>query len=421
MTKEHEDITGGFISRGLFPEPEARSVLSGIPSESKIVAMRLAIEERRTERIAQGLDKAIIIFQDTEEQLRRRSLPTLSGSDIFADVRYDEAGNLYPSWYEPKETALEGRRRYLVNSEGKNYIILPERKRKEDYLDNLPKKRPVVELILGESVILEEAIRQQQHILDGYQPGTAALEMEFARLVIGHTEGLALRLLSQQNISREDLAYFAHETGRFLESSRLYDPRDPRKRKILDKFLLVGQLDASGRANYLGSLGRIFAAHTAAIERLAVGGLTVDKFVRNLEILTYLRGIYRWRFDLAASELEMILQLPAFSRRHANRSEREAITDALTLIVSNNLATPKVNPYLRSARWSAINIVGCKEEKKEINREILGEKVAKKIFSKKPATRLIREGNFTEAEMRVRDSIRQLRKTNKDYEDVATA
>lgn len=422
MTKEHEDITGGFISRGLFPEPEAEGVLSGIPSESKIVAMRLAIEERRTERIAQGLDKAIVIVQDTEESARRRSLKTLSGSDRREDVRYDDYGQLYTSWYEPKETTFEGRRRYLVNPKGKRYIVLPDiENRREDFLDNLPKKRPVVELILGESKFLEEAIRQQQHILDGYQPGTAAPETDFARQVIEHTELLALRLLSQGSISRGDLAYLGHETGTFLESSGLYDPRDPRKRKILEKFLLVGELDAIGRPNYLGTLGRIFAAHTAAVERLAVGGLTVDKFVRNLEFLTYLRGIYRWRFDLAASELDMIRKLPAFAKRHAVRTEREGISDSLALIVNQNLASIQVDPYLRSARWATINIVGCGQEEEDINREILGVNIANEIFSAKPVTRLVKEGNFTEAAIRLKLSIKQLRKTNRDYEDIATA
>jgi hypothetical protein len=220
----------------------------------------------------------------------------------------------------------------------------------------------------------------------------------------------------------------AHQTGGFLENSGFYNPRDPRKRKILDKLLLVGELDAIGRPNYLGTLGRIFAAHTAAVERLVVGGLTVDKFVRNLELLTYLHGIYQWRFDLAGSELDMILQLEAFKKRHAVRTEREGISDSLSLIVNQNLASVKVNPYLRSARWATINIVGVKEEEGEegvnreiLDREILGDNVADEIYSAKPVTRLVREGNFKEAEIRIGRSIRQLRKTNRDYADIATA
>lgn len=400
---------------------EGQDFIPELPFESKIVALRAGIEERRRERILLGLDKAIIIVKDTEEYERRRNLLTLSGTDRISDVRFDETGNLYTTWYQPKMTEVRDGKRLLVNPTDQRYTVLPVRKRREDFLEDLPKKRPIVELIFGETVFLEEAIRQQQHILDGYQPGTAALEIEFARQVIAYTEGIAFRLLAQRRITREDLAELAHETGRFLEDSNLYDPRDPRKRKILDKLLLVGQLDAIGRPNYLGVLGRAFAAHTGAVERLTVGGLTADKFVRNLDILSYTRENYRWRFDLAASELKMFLQLPAFSRRWADRSQREAMANALSLIVRNNLAPLRVNPYLRSARWAAINIVGCKEEKKDINREIMGEGIAKAIFSKKPVTRLVKEGNFTEAGRRIRLSIAQLWKTLRDYEDIEKA
>ncbi len=158
-----------------------------------------------------------------------------------------------------------------------------------------------------------------------------------------------------------------------------------------------------------------------AVERLTIGGLITDKFARNLDILSYIREGYRWRFSLAARELAMVLDLPAFSRRWANRGDREAMVNAISLIVTSNLAAIKVNPYLRSARWAAINIVGCREEKKDINREILGEGIAERIFSKKPVTRLIKEGNFTEGAGRIKSSIVQIKKTHKDYENIEEA
>ena len=239
--------------------------------------------------------------------------------------------------------------------------------------------------------------------------------------MIAYTEGVTLKFLSQRRVTREDLEMLASETGVFLEHSNLYDPRDPNKRKILDKLLRVGELDSAGRPHYLGLLGKVFATHAAGVERLTIGGLITDKFVRNLDVLSYIREGYRWRFELAARELEMVLELPAFGKRWANRSDREAIVNAVSLIVGYNLAAHRVNPYLRSARWAAINIVGCREEKKDINREILGEGVAREIFSKKPATRLIKQGNFTEAGRRIKLSIAQLRKTHRDYEDIANA
>lgn len=418
MRRERPEGPIEFTGRG---RAERQGGISEFPSESKIAAKWKAIEEKRKERILQGLDKPVTIVKDSGEYERRKGLPTLSGTDRISDVRYDETGNLYTSWYQPKKTEeVDGKRR-LVNPTGQGYMIFPKRKRREDYFDNLPEEKRVVELIFGESVILEEAIRQQQDILDGYQPGTAALEIEFARQVIAYTEGIALKFLSQRALTREDLEMLTRETGVFLENLGLYDPRDPNKRKILNKLLSVGELDSAERPNYLGLLSKVLATHADAVNRLIIGGLITNKFVRNLDVLSNIREGYRWRFELAARELEMILQLPAFRRRWANRREREAVVNAVSLVVNNNLAAHRVNPYLRSARWAAINIVGCKKEKKEINREILGEGVAKEIFSKKPTTRLIKEANFTEAGRRIKLSIVQLRKTHKDYEDIANA
>ena len=434
MTREHEDIIGDNISGRLTPESARRGeppieaagrsliqeggVNPVIPSQSKIVEIWAAIEERRKERVLQGLDKSIVIIKDTAEYERRRKLRTLSGTERISDVRFDETGNLYTTWYQPKKTEeVDGRRR-LVNPTGQSYLIFPQRNRKEDYLNNLPKEKPVVELIFGESVILEEAIRQQQNILDGYQPGTAALEIEFARQVIAFSEGIALRFLIQRTLSRKDLSMLTRETGVFLENINLYDPHDPNKRGILNKLLTLGAVDSAGRPNYLGFLSKVLATHARAVDRLTIAGLITDKFVGNLDVLTSKREGYRWRFELAARELEMVLDLPAFRKRVAQRSEREAIINALGLIATSNLAVIEANPYLRSARWAAINIVGCREEKQEINREILGEGIAKAIFSKKPSTRLIKEGNFTEAGRRIRLSIAQLRKTLRDYEDI---
>jgi hypothetical protein len=392
-----------------------------MPSQSKIVEIWAAIEDRRRERILQGLDKPIILVQDTEEYERRRAFPTLSGNDRISDVRFNAVGNIYTTWYQPKRTEEIDGRRCLVNPTGQNYLIYPKRNRREDYLNNLPKGKPVVELIFGESLILEEAIRQQQHILEGFQPGTAALETEFARQVVAYSEGLAIKFLSQRTLSQEDLRALARETGVFLERINLYDPRDPNKAGMLEKFLSLGELDSVGRPNYLGFISKVLAIHARAVDRLTVGSLVTDKFVGNLDVLVTKRESYRWRFNLAATELEMVLELPAFKRRVAKRPEREAIADALSLIVSNNLADVEVNPYLRSARWAAVNIVGCKPGDKAINREILGDGIANKLFSKRTATRFVKMGNFTEAASRIKLSIAQLRKTNKDYEDITEA
>lgn len=370
-----------------------------------------------------GYDKPIIIVRDDEEYERRRNLPTLSGTNQMSDIRLDRLGNLYTTWYQPRRTKVEEDRRFLVNPQETAYRILHPRRVRTDYLNNLPRERYVVELISGKTDFIEKAIRQQKHILDNYQPGAAADEIKFARMVIAYTESIAFRILSQRRVTKDDLSLLARETGIFLERAKIYDPRDERKKRVLEKLLLVGEPDTLGRPNYLGVLGRAFAAHTAAVERLTIGGLITDKFFRNLQILSYTRENYRWRFDLAANQMEFVLAHYGFKRRgvKVDEGQRQSIVNALRFIIENHLTQERLNPYLKSARWAAINMVGCRQEKKEINRQILGEKVANDVFTRIPVSILVMQGDFEESARRIKQSILQLRKTNSDYADIETA
>lgn len=404
---------------------EIQGFLPDLTFESKIAHLRVKIEERRIERIRLGYDRPIIIVRDDDEYERRRNLPTLSGTNQRSDTRLDRLGNLYTTWYQHKRTKVEEDRRFLVNPQGTSYRVLHPRRVFDHYLDYLPKLRPVSELILGKTDIIEKAIRQQKHILDSYAPlnGAAADEIEFARMVIAYTESIAFRFLGQRRVTREDLALLARETGNFLEKVKIYDPRDERKRRVLDKLLLASEPDTLGRPNYLGVLGRALAAHTAAVERLTIGGLISDKFFRNLQILSYTRENYRWRFALAANQMEFVLAHYGFKKRGAKVDDvqRRAVINALRFIIENHLTQERVNPYLRSARWAAINIVGCRQEKKEINRQILGENVADDVFTRIPVSVLLMEGDFEESAKRIKQSVLQLRKTNANYEDIETA
>lgn len=401
---------------------EIQGFLPELTFESKIAHLRAKVEERRIKRIRLGYDRPIIIVRDDDEYERRRNLPTLSGTNQRSDIRLDQLGNLYTTWYQPKKTKVEEDRRFLVNPQGITYRVLGPR-RAYYYLKALPKLRPVSELILGKTDIIEKAIRQQRHILDSYAPGAAADEIEFARMVIAYTESIAFRFLSQRRVTREDLALLARETGNFLEKAKIYDPRDERKRRVLEKLLSASEPDTLGRPNYLGVLGRALAAHTAAVERLTIGGLITDKFFRNLQILSYTRENYRWRFNLAANQMEFVLAHFAFKRQgvKVDDGQRQALINALRFIIENHLTQERANPYLRSARWAAINIVGCRQEKKEINRQILGENVANDVFTRIPVSILLLEGDFEESARRIEQSVLELRKTNADYEDIETA
>ena len=418
-----------------------------LPSESKLIARRAKIEERGVERIISGLERSVIIVEDTPENAELESLRTLSGSGRSGDVRYDDVGNIILPTYQPVKTRLiedpEGRvkkeillpsgektttiyRREIVNPVGRKFKVLKPPGRSPDYLTNLPEKKPVKELI--RSTVeggIEIAIRQQMNVLEKYELGQPeGVEIEFARKVISFSEGLAFRFLLKRSVTREDLSQLSREIGNFLEDIGPYDPRDKRKSEVFHHLRKAAQPDRRGNPNWLRLMEHLLAARTRAVFRLTDISLTIGKFDRNFRELFNKREMYRWGFDLAARQLEYVLSThTAFSqkKKFISYREKEGLNDVLIFIVKSHLAKPKVNPYLRSARWAAINIKGCEDKEKDANRAILGNEVADKIFRRTPVTDLVLRGQFGEAARKIGLSIRQLRKTLVDYESIENA
>lgn len=409
-----------------------------LPSESKIIARRARIEEMGVERIISGQERSVIIVEDTPKNAELESLRTLSGSGRSGDVRYDDLGNIILPTYQPVKTRLiedpEGRvkketfvyRREIVNPHGRRFRVLKPKGQDQDYLTNLPEKKPVRERIL--SMVqggIEIAIRQQTNVLGQYELGQPeGAEIEFARKVISFSEGQAFRFLLKRSVTRDDLSFLAREIGNFLEDIGLDDPRDRRKSEAHDHLIKAAQLDRRGYPNWLRLMEQLLAVRTRAVLRLTDISLTVGKFDRNFRELVSKREMYRWGFDLAARQLEYVLSAhPAFTqkKKFISYKEREGLNDALIFIVKSHLTKPKVNPYLRSARWAAINIRGCEDEKKDSNRVIMGNEVADKLFKRTPVTDLVLRGQYGEAARRIGLSIKQLRKTLADYESIEKA
>jgi len=433
---------------GVSPErrDESQSVVSPEAVVSKIVTLRETIEEKGAERIRAGLDRAVIIVEDTPKYAEFLTRKTLSGSARSGDVRYTPEGEIKLPTYQPVKTRLvedpEGRvkkrfrdnlgeivegifKREIVNPKRRRFLVEWPRGRKEDYLYNLPAGRDVRRKTISTLKTIEDAIDQQKDIIAYLGWGeVAGAEVELAKRIIEYTEGIASRFLLRRRVTKEDLEVLAAETGRFLEGAGLYDPKDKRKSEAQAFLREASQFDIRGRANWLKLVSEILAARARAVYRLTAMGRMVGKFDRNLREMANKRELWRWGFELVARQLEFILENhPAFSRPGAvvSMQERHTLVEAMGYPVRMHLSKPKVNPYLRSARWAAINIVGCKEERKEENKKILGEEIAQKLFLQPeftPVTDLIMQGKFFEARRRTRLSIRQLRKTNTDYEDI---
>lgn len=388
--------------------------------QPKLQSRARAWEEKRLERILSGEERVVKLVANPKEYEWRKNKPSLAGTQKASDIKYDEVGNLLTSWWTTLRTEryTDGKR-YLVNPKGIEYRVLYPNFPRTDYLNNLPQDLPVVGLVLGRvKGGIEVAIRQQRHVLDRYQPGTAAKEVEFARRVIEYTESCAQRILSRRSLSREDLQVLARETGNFLESVGLYNPRDARKKKILDKLVSMPPWP-----NYLVVLSKIYSTHAAAVERLTIGAFPIEKFDRNLQVLAYYRENMRWRLRLCAGQLRVVLGHVAFEKpgRSVTLLQREGINNAIKAAVEENLTEAKVKPYLPISRWAAINLVGCRDDKKEINQMILGEEIAKKLFAQEPVTDLVNTGDFREAGRRLGLSIKALERGLKTYESIEKA
>ena len=177
------------------------------------------------------------------------------------------------------------------------------------------------------------------------------------------------------------------------------------------------QPDSRGRINNLVSRIRTQSAYVWAVRRLVVGSFVRRKHGENLNVLVYEREITHWALENASRQLESFLGHAAFRDpgKKASQSQGEIMIKVLKNITYSWMSLVRVAPYLAPTRAAAINLVGCREEKKEINRQVLDEELADELFAMTPTTQLLSEGRFAEAYFRIKRSYKVLRLVLKDY------
>jgi hypothetical protein len=393
--------------------------IKGLPIE---VAGRLWAQ-RRIEEMLAGRGRDILIVRKTKEYERRRALPTLTGEEepTWNSVWFDEEGKMYISRWPIKKTKFdEDEKRYLVNPRGCEYEVLNRQRLRHDFFENLPKNLPIREVIIDKvGSDIETATRKAHHVLEKYAPGTEAHEVLLARGVIEYTDKLAHRFITTR-MTKADLEALARETGKFLEKAELVDPHDPEKQSMLKNLLKVTLKDKLGRYNPLVARVRARAAFLAATRRLVVGGMVMRKFGTIEQILLYERETTRWALQTAANQLGSLLGHADFRRPDgkATNLQRSAIANILFDISEHHFALPRVRAYLAPARYAAINLIGCREHLKDLNRRILGDGVADELFARKPTRILVMEGRFAEAKKRIEESIDVINKVLKEYESI---
>ena len=336
----------------------------------------------------------------SEETLKVFSFPPLADEDKRKyTLRFSPfTGEIYvPIWHH-LAVAKTGERRFLRNPKG----LVQLRRPKEHQVDfgNLP-PRKVVQLYYLRLPSIEAAIRQQVHIMDNYQEGKEAQQlMELMNW---------LNFLSQatsEKVTCQSLTTLARQTAVFLVNSGFSTAVDPTKRKIASLLAKAGQLDSLGRVNPLVVRVRLRAAYLEAVRREMMPVLVSEKFTPFLGILLMEREITRQIMKEAVAVLDTMVGITqrgavVFREESPHYGWEEVVGIKKVLQeVARSLARVRVLPYLPTARMAAINLVGCRPEKRELNREIIGER-ADKLFSQTPVGELIGLGYFQEAKEEV--------------------
>lgn len=314
----------------------------------------------------------------------------------------------------------------VIEEEGRRFLENPDklvqiRRRGEHQVDffNLP-PREVVQLYYLKIPGIEAAIRQQVHIMDKYR-GEGKEVSQIEDLM----NWLNLQWqATAPKIDKSSLTTLAEQTAEFLITSGFATDRDQTKKRIADTLRRVYQPDSLGRINPLVARICLRSAYLEAVRKEMLAVLVAEKFGSFLGILLMEREITRQIMAEAAETLDTMVRVTkrgavVFEQVlvGASGAELQGINKVLEE-VAKSLARVRVLPYLPVARVAAINLVGCREEKKEPNRQIIGP-LADTLFSFPPVTELIELRYFSKAKKRIIDwSYRQLRRVLEENKEI---
>jgi len=336
----------------------------------------------------------------SEETLQVFSFPPLAEGDKRKyTVRFSPfTGKIYvPIWHH-LPVVEDGEKRFLENPSGLVQLRRPKERRVD--FGNLP-PREVVQLYYLRLPSIEAAIRQQVHIMDKYQEGKEAQQIEslmrFLDFQFQATSG---------QITRQSLATLAEQTATFLVNSGFLTAVDPTKRRIAELLAKASQLDRLGRVNPLAVRVRLRAAYLEAVRREMMPVLVSEKFGSFLGILLMEREVTRGIMEEAVTVLDTMVGMTkrgaaVFEEERPRYSGGDIVgMEEVLRKVAVSLARVRVLPYLPAARKAAINLVSCRPQWQDLNRRIIG-KEAGRLFSLLPVIELIELRHFQEAKRRV--------------------
>lgn len=260
---------------------------------------------------------------------------------------------------------------------------------------------------------LEAAIRQQKHIL-----GKDYLGDEERRI---RDVWAWLEFQFQATFGVEYLAFKAfnplvEQTLSLLSTNRLRlkrdDKDDARQSSVLIDFLRkAARLDGRERCGsrwVKPQTRRVFFTEIKNKISSYLASLAEQQHTSFFKILLLGREFIRTMIGGTVEDLEWINIALGPATRGGEAVEFLGDT-------AKSLAIVKVLPYLPVVRIAAINLIGCREEFRERNRGIIGDKTSGTLFTQKSVIELIEEGNIDEAKNRIRRlSLNPLKKVLED-------
>lgn len=419
MPQERRDNPlDGFISEGLV------ELTSSKPRRGGFIGQRQKWERGRVERIQRGKMRPVLVEPETDEYRDRLALDNLDGTERKWSIKYDGDGYLYVPIWETKTIIEEGGKRRLHNPQNIPYRVIWPKKTPPDYLKNIPEDKPGVSAIGFQQVDgIKKAKDQQKDILKFiYHKELDEGEIGLARRVVEFTEQIMYEFMLRGKVTKADTKRLAIKTAEFLGKEGLYDPRDPRKVRILRKLMDV--MDKPGQEdprNFLVIVSKIGAAHTAARERLATLAFYILKFEGFFQTLSFEDENSLWKFRLTDRQLEVVQRNYTLKRSGARGTDlqKKWLKKALEEMAEGTLVDIRVRPHIKLARWlKGILISGLDESDIEANSEILeiDKEIAREIVKRPSVYALISDGNFGDAAKRIKTARSGIKKSLARYE-----
>jgi len=270
--------------------------------------------------------------------------------------------------------------------------------------EDLPRSGSASGLVAGEVWDgLEPAIRQQHHILERYQPASLTAEPQALRRIFYWIDQTSQKF-REGPTTKDQLEQMSQEAAELITQAGLTSATDETKRKLATMLAKATKLDSLKRINPMVSRIRLRSAFLATTRRIVTAELVRRKFSANLEVLVAEREFTRYNLKQAYDELSAILhelRQPPQDSSQVSEPDRQVLTAKIRETAQYYLSFPRVAPYLIPSRLAAIFLVGCKESKKELNRQVLGEGIAEEVFSLMPVTSLLEKGDIREAGRRI--------------------